>query len=129
MTDVGKGVFARRNILKREIIGLITGHVVDGEEYCSDYCIELDHQYSLEPFAPFRFLNHACEPNAEIASFDDDTFADMFLIALEDIEAGEEILIDYAWPADCATPCFCNSPNCRGWIVAEEERHLVDRGE
>lgn len=126
---VGQGVFAKREFVEKEIIGLITGKIIDDPDYCSEYCVELDETYSLEPFEPFRFLNHSCLPNTELTSYEDDTFADIFLIAIRNIEAGEEILIDYAWPAESAAPCFCESIECRGWIVAEEELHLVDKGE
>ncbi|MEC9091846.1 MAG: SET domain-containing protein [Planctomycetota bacterium] len=124
----GKGLFAKRDIVEKEIIGLVTGRVIDDPDYCSDYCIELDDHFSLEPFEPFRFLNHGCQPNAELLSYEEETFADIFLLAIQDIPIDSEILIDYAWPADSTAPCHCQSPNCRGWIVAEEEIHLIDRG-
>ena len=127
--DFGKGVFAKRDFMDQEIMGLVTGRVIDDPNHFSEYCIGLDELYSLEPFEPFRFLNHCCEPNAELISFEDGTFADIFVVAIREILAGEEILIDYAWPADSAAPCFCQSLNCRGWIVAEEELSQVDRGE
>lgn len=127
--EFGKGLFTSREIVDKEIIGLISGKVIDDPDYCSEYCIELDEHYSLEPFEPFRYLNHCCEPNAEMFSYEDDTFSDIFLIAIQDIPAGSEIWIDYAWPAESAAPCYCSSRNCRGWIVAEEELPLVDFGE
>ncbi len=127
--EFGRGLFTKREFVEKEIIGLLTGKVIDDPNYHSEYCIELDDHFSLEPFEPFRFLNHCCEPNAEIFSYEDDTFADIFLIAIRNIPEGQEVLIDYAWPADSAAPCYCESLNCRGWIVAEEEIHMVDRGE
>ena len=125
----GKGLFAKRDFVEKEIIGLITGKIIDDPNYWSEYCIELDDCFSLEPFEPFRFLNHCCQPNAEMLCYEEATFADIFLVAIGNIQADTEILIDYAWPADSAAPCYCKSSNCRGWIVAEEEIHLVDRGE
>ncbi|MEE2640236.1 MAG: SET domain-containing protein [Planctomycetota bacterium] len=127
--EFGKGLFARRDFCEKEIIGLVTGRILDDPDYCSEYCIELDDQFSLEPFAPFRYLNHSCHPNAEMTSYEDGTFADIFIVAVEPIPADAEILIDYAWPAESAAPCQCESSECRGWIVAEEELGLVDRGE
>jgi SET domain-containing protein len=42
------------------------------------------------------------------------------------INAGEELLIDYCWPADAAIPCRCGALGCRGWIVDPAERHLIE---
>lgn len=46
--------------------------------------------------------------------------------ALRTIRKGEEITVDYAWPASWAIPCHCGSKNCRGWIVDKNERHLLN---
>ncbi len=46
---------------------------------------------------------------------------ELWIEALGQIPPGEQLTIDYAWPADSAIPCGCGSSNCRGWIVAEEE--------
>jgi SET domain-containing protein len=51
--------------------------------------------------------------------------ASIQLVALRDIRPDEQLTIDYAWPADSAIPCGCDSPNCRGWVVDADERHLV----
>ena len=40
---------------------------------------------------------------------------------------GDELTIDYAWEAEAAIPCLCAAENCRGWIVAIEELHHVNR--
>lgn len=122
---VGKGVFAKQDFAEGEIIGLLTGKIIDDPDYTSEYCVELDERHSLEPFQPFRFLNHCCEPNAELVSYEDEAFSEIYVVAIRDIEAGEEVLIDYAWPAESAAPCFCQSLHCRGWIVAAEELALV----
>ena len=42
----------------------------------------------------------------------------MFVIALRDIEAGEELTIDYNWPAEAAIRCGCGELDCRGWVVS-----------
>lgn len=128
-SSTGLGVFAAREFVEHEIIGIATGRIVVDSEYASEYCIEMDDTISLEPGPPFRFLNHCCDPNAELVSDDigaDGSIPDLYVTALQRIAVDEEILIDYAWPYDYAVPCECKSPNCRGWIVAEEERHLID---
>jgi len=41
------------------------------------------------------------------------------------IAPGEQLTIDYAWPAWAAVPCACGAPECRGWIVAKENCNSV----
>ena len=45
----------------------------------------------------------------------------MGLYVCRTIYPGEEITIDYGWPAVSAIPCLCGSERCRGWIVNMEE--------
>jgi hypothetical protein len=47
---------------------------------------------------------------------------------LRTIEPGEELTIDYAWPAEAAIPCACGAAGCRCWIVAAEELRVVMQG-
>jgi hypothetical protein len=121
----GLGVFARRVIVVDEIIGEVTGTIIHEEGYGSEYCIDLDPSRVLEPDEPFRYVNHSCDPNCEIFSWDEtdgDVTSDrVWLTALRVIQPGEELTIDYAWEADAAIPCGCGSANCRGWIVDEAE--------
>lgn len=121
-TPVGKGVFARRRYAATAIIGEIEGTYFD-PSYGSDYCMTVSGNRRLEPAAPFRYVNHSCDPNCEFDWFqvregeDAASRERVFLIALRDIKPGEELTIDYNWPADGAIPCRCQSTNCRGWIV------------
>ncbi len=127
----GQGVFARRRFVPDEIIGEIKGKVIRGAGYGSPYCMDLGEDLTLEPAAPFRFLNHGCRPNCELVCFEDDengvtdegtSHPRMWLCAADGVvEAGEEMTIDYAWPADEAIPCGCGAAECRGWIVDPDE--------
>jgi hypothetical protein len=128
-TAVGKGVFARRQFRKGQTIGELTGEILIDEDYDSRYCIELTNTHVLEPDAPFRFVNHSCEPNCELFSWEEDEGTAnehrVYLCALRTIRPGEELSIDYAWPADAAIPCLCRADGCRGWIVDPGEVHLL----
>ncbi|MDR2117071.1 MAG: SET domain-containing protein-lysine N-methyltransferase [Planctomycetaceae bacterium] len=57
--------------------------------------------------------------------FEDDADAELWIEAIRDIMPGEELTIDYAWPADREAKCLCGSPQCRGWIVDPDELHLL----
>ena len=122
----GLGVFSLRSFSAREVVGPIEGQIFDGDEYESDYCMALGENSALEPDAPFRFLNHSCQPNCSLleyeVEYDDGTDGSELWLAVEtDIEPGEQMTIDYGWPAESAIPCGCGSPECRKWIVAAEE--------
>lgn len=127
----GLGVFAERRLSARAYVGRIRGEVVADPEHSSDYCMDLGGGLALEPAPPFRFLNHSCTPNCLLVlvqvEYEDGspTEAEIWLEAERDIAPGEELTIDYGWPVESAMPCDCGSPNCRGWIVAEELRDTV----
>jgi uncharacterized protein len=111
----GLGVFTLRSFIPSEFIGPIQGQIMADPEYGSDYAMELGDQ-SLEPAAPFRFLNHSCQPNCALVICDEEEQDEtpsgsksVWLEIIEDIAAGEQMTIDYAWPADVAIPCQCGA--------------------
>ncbi|MDR2170808.1 MAG: hypothetical protein LBP59_11750 [Planctomycetaceae bacterium] len=53
--------------------------------------------------------------------FDDDADSEIWVETLRDIFPGEQLTIDYAWPAEKAIKCQCGCKKCRGWIVAANE--------
>jgi len=125
-TEVGFGVFAGAAFELGEVVGEIKGKIHDDADYESDYCMDLGGDAKLEPKAPFRFLNHSCEPNCELVLWKKRKkkgrkYWRLWLQTLRAIEPGEEMTIDYAWPAESAIPCRCHSRRCRGWIVHPEE--------
>ncbi len=124
----GTGLFACKRFRPEQIIGEITGKIFDDPDYGSDYCIDLG-EGGLEPAAPWRFLNHSCEPNSKLfVVFDDGDPLDERIVVLEalrNIQPGAELTIDYEWSADNAIPCGCSAINCRGWVVAKDELHQV----
>lgn len=127
----GKGLFASKRFRKDQIIGELTGKFINDPDYGSDYCIDLGDDCSLEPGEPWRYVNHACEPNCKLyLVFEDDAPLEdraVVLEALKNIQPGVELTIDYEWPAESAIPCGCESKKCRGWIVDPAELHLLKR--
>jgi len=71
--------------------------------------------YWSQDLMPIHLTNHSCDPNA---AFDE---AGM-LVALRDIDRGEEITYDYLMHPIPAAPwnfkCQCRSAKCVGWIAA-----------
>ena len=131
-THVGRGVFAARRLRAGLVIAEIKGEVLDEHPADPSYCMELPGGKLLEPAAPLRFVNHSCDPNCELFYWvDEDQRSEddrLWLQTIRSIEPGEELSIDYSWPADAAIPCRCNAAGCRGWIVDPEERHLIPPG-
>ncbi len=125
----GQGVYAARSFRRGERVGRVQGDVVFDPEQGSEYAIDLSDGRLLEPSAPFRFLNHRCQPNCELINYTPDDCDkndyDVIVKAIRPIVEGEELTIDYAWSADAAIPCGCRAQRCRGWIVSIDELPLV----
>jgi hypothetical protein len=68
-----------------------------------------------------RYVNHSCDPNVEPIAVGNE----MWLFALRDIMAGEELGYDYAIELDerhtpaakARYPCACGATNCRGTLL------------
>jgi hypothetical protein len=129
----GLGVFALKKLRRGQVLGEVRGTVITDPSHTSNYCMDMGNGCTLEPEEPFRYLNHACQPNCELMYYDPATIEPgqehlldkLFVQTKRSIRADEELRIDYAWPADHAIPCGCGSEKCRGWIVCPEELHLL----
>ena len=63
------------------------------------------------------YLNHSCDPNCEI----DEIKGRVWLFAIRNIAAGEELVWDYnLYDDDDPAPCHCGSPKCRGTMYSRE---------
>lgn len=63
------------------------------------------------------FLNHSCDPNCEV----DEVKGRVWLYAIRDIKAGEELVWDYnLYDDEEPAPCHCGSPKCRGTMYSRE---------
>ncbi len=73
----------------------------------------------IDGFGAAMFMNHCCEPNCETREENER----IFVVALRDIAAGEELVYEYnLWDSDEATQdCFCGKPACRGTMFAPAE--------
>jgi uncharacterized protein len=127
----GKGVFASKKIQKGQTIYVLKGEEIDLDELikrCNEYTespsdplqIEREKYIDLEEFS--RSFNHSCNPNSFVKGKNK-------LVALRDIQKGEEITYDYSATMNdyeekivkagrslWTCKCNCKSKNCRGVI-------------
>ena len=126
----GHGVYAMQSIAKSTRIIEYTGQRVSWEGAPNDendphtFNFGLDNGEVINPEIggnDARWINHSCDPNCEAIEEDDRIFID----ALRDIQAGEELFYDYALEIDEPITeeskkkfaCQCHSPNCRGTML------------
>lgn len=119
----GKGVFATQSISDGTVILKLTGPEISlqevylkGEHQCNP--LQIDNQLYVDLEPPGLLINHSCNPNCGIRN--DDT-----IIALKDIEEGEEIFYDYSTTisddfeedgSEFFMPCDCGENSCRSQI-------------
>ncbi len=129
----GLGVYATKSFAADEFVGQVHGSVICDPDHSSEYCIALTDRVCLEPVAPFRFLNHSCEPNCILWQLEVEDIRAVSSAPspggdAQPIIAGEQLTIDYA-SAPERDPRHCGSPTCRGWIVDEHElKNLPEQG-
>jgi SET domain-containing protein len=64
------------------------------------------------------FINHSCDPNC----YTDEAAGRVWVIALRDIAAGEELTYDYnLYDGEGAAPCHCGAATCRGTLYEPGE--------
>ncbi|GAA5508985.1 SET domain-containing protein [Novipirellula caenicola] len=122
----GLGVYAVRQFLPGELVFEVTGQLLSHENYHgSNYVMELNENWYLEPTIPAAFLNHSCSPNSELVQL---TKYSLGLVAICNIEPESEIVFDYQWEPHEGTPqCRCGALNCRGWVVAAHAVHKMGK--
>ena len=118
----GKGCFATRSFTRRHKIAEYAGERISNAEArrrahrkTLRIC-EVNSRWSLDGSRGgngTHYINHSCNPNA----FMQILYDHILFIALRDIDAGEEITIDYETtlhPDD--KRCICGTTTCRGTI-------------
>lgn len=125
--DKGFGSFALEPIRAGETVAGFGGWVIDGAHlaeldiYRQQRSIQIDDDLYLvsgETPEPGDMLNHSCEPNCGL-------LGSQLLVAMRDIEPGEEICFDYAM-CDASDydefRCECGSPTCREVVTGSDWR-------
>jgi uncharacterized protein len=135
----GKGVFALQDIAKGEKVIEYVGEIIGWRE--------ADRRKSSDPNDPnhtfffsimdgkkvidaavggnaARWINHSCNPNCE--SDEDEQTHRVFIKAVRNIKAGDELNYDYGLVIDepytkklkAEYLCLCGAKNCRGTMLA-----------
>lgn len=126
---VGRGLFAVTAIARGEIVCVKGGHLVTKAEFAkykevaNDAELQIADDLFLTPVndAEFEsvmmFLNHCCEPNVGIQG-------QIVFVALRDIEADEELTLDYATIDQDTEPmaCRCGTESCRRLVTGQDWR-------
>lgn len=116
----GKGLLAKRDIKKGEIVALIKGQIIDHVVVDKETSamgpnwIGINKNKWIDDTTIFNRINHSCSPNTGIKG-------SRTVVALKDIKKGEELLLDYSitesdqlWKLP--QKCKCGSKNCRKTI-------------
>jgi hypothetical protein len=115
----GYGLRAVNGFQPGQVIADVEGVLYKEEELGDDrYCLWVEDGFYYDMVDQTRWINHACDPNSEIeAELDGKGGAWARVVALREIQPGEEITYHYGFPLDLAEPCTCGDKSCSGWIV------------
>ena len=130
----GQGLFAAQDITKGMRIMQYIGEKISSRERAlriaagNPYIFHLTYRYAIDGQTlenTARYINHACDPNCEVEKTSDT----IWIIALREITAGEELTYNYGYDARNyrGNPCNCGAQRCCGYILAQEYWMLIPR--
>ena len=121
----GCAVFACEPIRQGEVISMWGGRIVTEQELdrslpdFTQRIVQVEERLFLETPAqqePSDCFNHSCDPNVGFSG-------QVALVAMRDIQPGEELTFDYAMcdgsPYD-EFECLCGSPHCRRRVTGDD---------
>ncbi len=124
-SDQQRGLFVTRSVRKGEILITYDGPIIN---HATRYSIQIDDKLHIEgTLESNACLNHSCAPNTYV------DWKGVFLRALRDLEAGEELTCNYLttdWELHEKFVCTCGAPNCYGevkgfkYLSAKQQRDL-----
>jgi hypothetical protein len=124
----GRGLFAKDDIAKDEIVAVKGGHVVDRKTLREKVTlrlgpveIQIDEDLFIasvtgeERELSMLYSNHSCDPNLGMRG-------EITFVAMRDIRTGEELTHDWAMTDDddYSADCKCGAPNCRKILTGED---------
>jgi SET domain-containing protein len=136
----GKGVYALQDIAAGDTLIEYVGEIITWEEAQArhphdpqnpnhTFYFHIDENRVIDALYggnSSRWINHACDPNCEAHERE----GRIFIKALRDIAAGEELNYDYGLIIEerytkklkAEYPCWCGAPTCRGTLLAPKRR-------
>jgi|WetSurMetagenome_2_1015567.scaffolds.fasta_scaffold02386_9 uncharacterized protein len=127
----GAGIFAGTDIRKGELLSIFGGKVMLIDEMyqlpedLQRFTMQIEERFVLGPAGTVPedtdYFNHSCDPNSGFRG-------QVFLVAMRDISAGEEITFDYAMTVSesvgsemvFSMECRCGSSLCRKRITEQD---------
>ncbi len=138
----GRGAFATRAIRRGERVAEYVGERIthaEADRRYDDDSMEEHHTFlftvsnrtvidATVAGNDSRYINHSCDPNCE----SEIVRGRVYIVALRDIAAGEELHYDYAYQRDGTEGhaeerqyrCLCGTRRCRGSIMEPREEFL-----
>ncbi|WP_254774907.1 SET domain-containing protein [Polaromonas sp. YR568] len=135
----GKGVFAVQDLAEGETLIEYVGEIINWKEalrrhphdpkdpnHTFYFHIDEDHVIDAKHGGnSSRWINHSCKPNCEA----DEVEGRVFIKALRNIKAGDELFYDYGLIIDAPYtkkllaeyPCWCGAKNCRGTLLSPKD--------
>ena len=124
----GRGLFAKADIAKDDVVAVKGGHIVDRETLRREITptlgpveIQIDYDLFITPVTDeerelsMLYSNHSCDPNLGVRG-------EIIFVAMRDIRAGEELTHDWAMTDDddYSIECKCGAPNCRKVLTGKD---------
>lgn len=114
----GKGLFTTKPVAAETILCAVTGPQLTFQQTIElaereSHCLQIDQDKYILCDPPFLYSNHSCAPNSKLN-------AQLQLVALRNLEKGEEIFWDYSTSMlerHWTMKCDCNAPQCRNTIT------------
>lgn len=132
----GYGRFAKESIKKDEIVAIRSGHIVNGQMLITHAKVingsehQIADDFYLVPLIQEEFekvmcyLNHSCQPNVGM-------LGNVVIVAMRDIDAGEELTLDYAmiFNNEMKFECKCGLNKCRKIVTGKDwmNKELQDK--
>jgi uncharacterized protein len=141
----GKGVFAVQPLAEGETLIEYVGEIINWKEALRrhphdpkdpnhTFYFHIDEKHVIDAKVggnSSRWINHSCKPNCEA----DEDGGRVFIKALRNIDAGEELFYDYGLIIDAKYtkkllaeyPCWCGAKKCRGTLLAPKDKDGKDK--
>ena len=113
----GAGLFTTRPRREGDRVAVIDGEVISGDEAEARdgegnvYIYEIDDDTYVDAASGIgRYVNHSCQPSCRMEGRDSSS---LWLVAARDLDAGDELTIDYDYP-EIFESCRRHNPACLG---------------